>query len=293
MLERKGNASASAGLEALHTWQAHTLPVTGIATGAGTASQLVVSVSLDRTAVVWTLDGGGVRLRTLLFPAALTCCTLDTCDWALYAGSMDGRIFTAPLAGGDDSSAPSGGDSAATSSAQQLVGHTRPVRCIVPTADGAHLVSCGDDGVAVVWCASSRQALRSLAHTTPPTCVTQVLLAPPTAATAMAAGAGHASRTALPLAPLAKYFIPAQLHGGSGAAKPWEGPLVALCGHRDQPVGPVLEGGSQHGRSAGEGAHTAGEAHHLAAQLQQAREEAARWKALHGQMRALVAEDQT
>jgi WD40 repeat protein len=150
-------------------------------------------------------------MRTLLFPAALTCCTLDPCDWALYAGAMDGRIFTAPLAGGEDSAGPTG------DSAQQLVAHTRPVRCVVATADGEHLLSCGDDGIAVVWCTSSRQPLRCL-----------------------------------------------------------------------EPA----RGNSQYGESVGappEDAHDV----HLVVQLQQARDEAARWKALHGQMRALVAEEQT
>jgi pre-rRNA-processing protein IPI3 len=124
---------------AAYTWTAHTLPVSGVAVGAGAGSPLVASASLDRTAKVWSLCGG-VLLRTLLFPSALTCLALDATDWTLFAGAVNGRIYAAPLSG-EASPAEGGGDGA-----YELAGHTRPVRALAPAGDGRRLVSGSDDG---------------------------------------------------------------------------------------------------------------------------------------------------
>ena len=291
-------ASSSGSVEATHTWQGHTLPVTCISCGHGTASQLVVSCSLDRTCVVWALSGGGVRLRTLLFPVPLTCCALDPCDWALFAGAMDGRIFAAPVGGGHASwgdaptpyAAPGAdGLAACAGAAAQLVGHTHPVRCVAHSADGTRLVSCGDDGALLVWCAATHQVLRRLA-TPPPAAggggasLTHALLVPRAAASAMAAGEATAGRGAVPLVPMAKYQQAAER-----PSRPWEGPPTMLCGH----PGEGRASGEAPAQAAVPGVGADAVAQALNAQLVQARDEAARWKALHGQLCALVAEQQT
>ena len=135
----EGASAAAAAPAAAHTWTAHTLPVTGVAWGVGAGAPLVASASLDRSAKVWSLCGG-VLLRTLVFPAALTALALDAADWTLFAGAMNGRIYAAPLSG--DAAPPEGGGSGA----YELAGHTRPVRALAAAADGRRLVSGSDDG---------------------------------------------------------------------------------------------------------------------------------------------------
>jgi pre-rRNA-processing protein IPI3 len=110
-----------------------------VAWGVGAGVPMVASVSLDRSAKVWSLCGG-VLLRTLVFPAALTALALDAADWTLFAGAMNGRIYAAPLSG--DACPPEGGGGGA----YKLAGHTRPVRALVAAADGRRLVSGSDDG---------------------------------------------------------------------------------------------------------------------------------------------------
>ena len=293
-----GSSAGAGSVEAAHTWQAHTLPVTCVSCGHGMASQLVVSSSLDRTCVVWTLTGGGVRLRTLLFPVPLTCCALDPCDWALFAGAVDGRIFTAPVAGehaswgdapaaaaapGPDGLPAYGGAGAAA----QLVGHTHPVRCVAHSADGTRLVSCGDDGALLLWCSATHQVLRRLAAPQPAAGgggapLTHALLVPRAAASAMAAGEAPAGRGAVPSVPLAKYQ-----QAGERPSRPWEGPPAMLWGH----PGEGRASGEAPGHAALPGGGADAVTHALTSQLAQARDEAARWKALHGQLRALVAEE--
>ena len=196
----EGASAAAAVPAAAYTWTAHTLPVSGVAWGVGAGAPLVASVSLDRSAKVWSLCGG-VLLRTLLFPAALTALALDAADWTLFAGAMNGRIYAAPLSG--DACPPEGGGAGA----YELAGHTRPVRALAAAADGLRLVSGSDDGTVKaraaaarlgfsllmlalpppqVWELASRQALRSTVHSKGAP-VTGLLLAPKARALALPA----------------------------------------------------------------------------------------------------------
>ena len=258
----EGASAAAAAPAAAHTWTAHTLPVTGVAWGVGAGAPLVASVSLDRSAKVWSLCGGAL-LRTLVFPAALTALALDAADWTLFAGAMNGRIYAAPLSG-DACPAEGGG-----SGAYELAGHTRPVRALAAAADGRRLVSGSDDGTIKARMASAlalprkahrqgmrdagvgagesasaalgaaRQgragdgrdsgaqgacalALRSRGAALTAPLRAQAALAPLRAASA----AGVAREPLLPLAPFAKYASDALAAG----AKPWEGPPVLLTG---------------------------------------------------------------
>lgn len=134
---------------ATYTWTAHTLPVSGVAVGAGAGTPVVASASLDRTAKVWSLCGGQL-LRTLLFPSALTSLALDAADWTLFAGATNGRIYAAPLCG-EAAPAEGGGHGA-----YELAGHTRPVRALAACADGRRLVSGSDDGTIKARARSAR-----------------------------------------------------------------------------------------------------------------------------------------
>lgn len=86
-----------------------------------------------------------------------------------------------------------------------------------------------------------------------------------------------------PLAPLAK-FVSEERHSGP-QAKPWDGPPVLL--------GPGLaEEGAERAALQAAPSVAGGDAavQGLTAALEAAREEAARWRSLHGQLRALMAE---
>ena len=241
---------------AVWSWAAHALPVSSLAAGRGAGSPLLASASLDGTACVWTL-AGGARLATLRLGPPLTALCFDAADALLLAGAADGRLLAAPLAGGD---------------AFQLAGHTRAVRAVAASADGRHAVSAADDGTLIVWCLGTRQALRSVTHTRGCAAPAVALLLVPRAALAP----GRAA-TAPPPAMLAKYA------GGGAvgtAALPWGGSPVLL--HAPPP--PLRS------TQPTQAADAEGEVAALRAQLAEATEEAARWRALHGQLRALVAE---
>jgi hypothetical protein len=141
---------------------------------------------------------------------------------------------------------------------------------------------------------------------TPAVATMQAALAPLRAASA----AGASREPLLPLAPFAKYASDAL----SAGAKPWEGPPVLLSGvgadTADQPFWVRImrrcchvcllkrraQGGhgaagarAGAGREAAAGDATA-ELASLRAQLDAARAEAERWRALHGELRTLVAD---
>lgn len=87
---------------------------------------------------VWTL-AGGLLLRTILLPAALTCIALDPAEWSVYAGAATGYIYSVPLSG-----APQG--SASDEGAFELAGHQRPVSALAAAADCRRLASASEDG---------------------------------------------------------------------------------------------------------------------------------------------------
>ena len=53
-----GAGFAGAAPASLHSWSEHTLPVTALLCGAGTADPFVASVSIDRTCKIYSLAQG-------------------------------------------------------------------------------------------------------------------------------------------------------------------------------------------------------------------------------------------
>ncbi len=70
------NSAAHARPQPLHAWSDHTLPVSGLAAGAGEAAALVASCSFDRTVKLRRLADGAL-LRSVALPAALNAVSLD------------------------------------------------------------------------------------------------------------------------------------------------------------------------------------------------------------------------
>ncbi|KAF2752291.1 WD40 repeat-like protein [Sporormia fimetaria CBS 119925] len=78
----------------IHTLSTHRVPITGLACGhSSTTANIAVSVSEDKSAMVWDYHSGQL-LRTYLLPEAATAVTLDPADRAFYVAYADGSLQT-------------------------------------------------------------------------------------------------------------------------------------------------------------------------------------------------------
>lgn len=127
-----GGAGCCAGAAPAHVWSWHTRAIDCLAVGASAGAVLIASGSADRKVCVWTLCGGGALLSSHELDAPVTALCFDAAEAELFAAAADGRIRGLRLDGGREGLA--------------LDGHARTVRALAPTADGARLVSAGDDG---------------------------------------------------------------------------------------------------------------------------------------------------
>ncbi|ODA83051.1 hypothetical protein RJ55_01560 [Drechmeria coniospora] len=78
----------------------HRGAITGLVVGPSTNADtsLCVSASRDKTCILWNYQTGEV-LRTLLFPAAPLCLSLDPCARALFVGAEDRGLYLVELFG--------------------------------------------------------------------------------------------------------------------------------------------------------------------------------------------------
>lgn len=215
---------ADGQVAAMYGWSDHTLPVTGLVSGSGGSSAIVVSCSLDHTCKIWSL-ALGTLLRSIVFPTALNAIVLDPGEYALYAGGADGRIFTTALNFGVPTTAGILADGNLGTDAA-LIGHSRAVTSLAFSMDGVSLVSGSEDCTARLWDTSSRQVLRTFAQSKGP--ISCLLVLPRSLVQSHGSQPGRSvNRRAptIPVAPLSKYVASdAVAHD----ANPWEGPLVVL-----------------------------------------------------------------
>lgn len=252
----------------------------------------------------------------------------DTAAGGAAGGSLLPNLASTSAAGagagmgaGLGSSGGAGGGSAgALPSAME--GHTKAVNSLAVSADGERLVSASDDGSVRVWDVRSRQQLRCVKthNNAPASCA---LLVPwpehltPGGASAQG-GERKGPKRPLPLASLAKY------PGFGGGLKAWEGPPVVLDGAawsgnsiaRAAGVcappqlgtfdllltAPSLSGGAASagpgpasaaadgGEGSGDLAAARAEAAALRQQLAAATAAAEEWKAMHGELQRMCAE---
>uniref|UniRef100_A0A7I4BKU4 Uncharacterized protein n=1 Tax=Physcomitrium patens TaxID=3218 RepID=A0A7I4BKU4_PHYPA len=200
---------ADGQVAAMYGWSDHTLPVTGLVSGSGGSSAIVVSCSLDHTCKKWVVFSQiwslalGTLLRSIVFPTALNAIVLDPGEYALYAGGADGRIFTTALNFGVPTTAGILADGNLGTDAA-LIGHSM---------DGVSLVSGSEDCTARLWDTSSRQVLRTFAQSKVQSHGSQP------------GRSVNRRAPTIPVAPLSKYVASdAVAHD----ANPWEGPLVVL-----------------------------------------------------------------
>lgn len=157
-LDEEADVQAESQFQPLHSFSAHTLPVTDIVSGYGGCSAIIVSSSLDFTCKIWSL-ALRVLLRTIKFPAAVNAAVVDPGEYALYAGCTDGRIYIAALNVGTTSDSIHGDGITGT-----LVDHSRAVTSLAFSMDGVLLVSGSEDCTVRVWDTVSCQVLRIFKH---------------------------------------------------------------------------------------------------------------------------------
>lgn len=99
-LARLLELGADAGHEPDRVLSNHRAAITDLVVGPSTDANtsLCVSASRDKTCILWNHQSGQL-LRTLLFPAAPLCISLDPCARALFAGAEDGALYLVELFG--------------------------------------------------------------------------------------------------------------------------------------------------------------------------------------------------
>ncbi|KAI9207607.1 quinon protein alcohol dehydrogenase-like superfamily [Polychytrium aggregatum] len=153
-----------------HTLSGHTLPVTDVACSVGMAGHArVFTSSFDRTCRIWEL-ATGTPLVTVNYPKPVTSVAVNALETCLYAGGSDGLIYGTRLYKNEQETgysvtAPKQG-SVEDGSHENLVyqGHSQTITDLCLSFDGSLMLSSSEDGTAIVWDTSSRQAIRNFAQ---------------------------------------------------------------------------------------------------------------------------------
>lgn len=191
------------------SWSYHTLPITGLALGAGGIASYICTVSSDRSLVVAQMScassaatsrqhdvssatrsldalnpapasrhgagANGGSLATVSFPSALTALALHPADANVFVGASDGVIYCVDLC------SPLTTASASTSFAVplRLRGHEGAISSMCMSIEGCFLVSGSRDCTAKVWDCVSGQCLKSFTSHTGPVTYVATMFRPP------------------------------------------------------------------------------------------------------------------
>ena len=293
----------------LASWAEHTLPVAGVWVGTGGAAALGASASADHTLCFYGA-GAGTLLRSVRLPAALTALTIEPGEHAAYVGGEDGVVYELDLVGGAVE-----GSSGPLPPFTCLTGHEAPITALSTPPSLAVLLSGSADGTVRVWDMRTRAPLRSLSMPGKAPVVALLALPPLLASAAgsgrlggKGSGGGPSSAATTTLPPLAR--------PGAPHARPWEGGVAALTGAApfagrvaatgllsgggEASAGPAawdcaggggtsLEDGPAGAAATGLDGPAPDALAALEARLADAQAEAARWKALHGELMAEAA----
>ncbi|XP_070563477.1 WD repeat-containing protein 18-like isoform X1 [Ptychodera flava] len=157
----------SARLEPLYVSSNHSLPVTDIYCGCGGPLARVVSSSLDQTCRLWDLSSGQ-ELCCFVYDVSITSVTMDTAEYRLFAGGINGSIYQINLFSQEQvkgrvviSESETADDEGKT---QTFVRHSKQVNCLSVSIDGTMLLSGSHDCTVVLWDIASRQCIRVLNH---------------------------------------------------------------------------------------------------------------------------------
>lgn len=134
----------------------HRGAVTDLVVGPGTNAHtsMCVSASKDKTCIIWNYQTGQI-LRTLLFPTAPLCVSMDPCARAIFAATEGGALFVVELFG----DAPLLG-AQASDPASIVVQVTEPVaiadevgetQCLATSYDGTTVLTGHAQGKIMRW----------------------------------------------------------------------------------------------------------------------------------------------
>ncbi|KAI9090455.1 quinon protein alcohol dehydrogenase-like superfamily [Phlyctochytrium arcticum] len=148
------------------TLSGHSLPITDIHFGSGLFSNArIYTTSLDRTCKLWEA-ANGTLLATLLFSKPISVMTVDPVETRVLCGVTTGEIFVAELFTQNKATtelrALEQGSLIDGDQGPVFRGHKGAVTSLSLSLDASLLLSGSEDGTAIVWDTSSRQALRTL-----------------------------------------------------------------------------------------------------------------------------------
>lgn len=150
---------------ALHSFSNHTMPVKDLYVGHCAPRARLCSVSLDRTANIYDLDGGKL-LVTLVFDLPLTSVSLNTKESELFVGSTNGLIFKFDLhepPRGIEHHVKSGTNAEGDDSAVYR-GHESAIVSLSVSNNCRNLLSSSVDKKVHLWDIGSRQIIRTFGH---------------------------------------------------------------------------------------------------------------------------------
>ncbi|XP_077981988.1 WD repeat-containing protein 18-like [Glandiceps talaboti] len=157
-------SSVTTGIEPLYVWSSHSLPITDIHCGCAGIMSRVVSASLDQTCRLWELSSGQLGV-TFIFDVSITSVTMDTAEFRLFAGGINGTIYQVNLySQAQNSSQVTVSESGDNDSLQTFERHKKQVTCLSVSMDGTMLLSGSHDCTVVLWDIASRQCTRVLNH---------------------------------------------------------------------------------------------------------------------------------
>eukprot|EP01017_Pseudomicrothorax_dubius_P035174 TRINITY_DN4893_c0_g3_i1.p1 TRINITY_DN4893_c0_g3~~TRINITY_DN4893_c0_g3_i1.p1 ORF type:complete len:491 (-),score=113.99 TRINITY_DN4893_c0_g3_i1:25-1497(-) len=116
-------------------------------------SDLLASVSADRTARIWDISKG-IEIKKLSFDSALTSCVFDSQEEFLFIGNKKGVIKSVKLHDqteifSDEGEAQPIRDSKLTM--VDFIGHKGEVTCLAFESEGYVLISGGEDKQIIIW----------------------------------------------------------------------------------------------------------------------------------------------
>ncbi|XP_030639939.1 WD repeat-containing protein 18 [Chanos chanos] len=191
--------------EPRHVLSRHSLPITDIHCGLMGPQARVATASLDQTVKVWEISSGEMLL-SVLFDVGIMSVTLDPCEYWLFCGGSDGKIFQVSLCNTNqcrDKTFQS--DSEGN---QVLKGHMNMVTCLSVSMDGMLLLSGSHDETARLWDVQSKQCVRCISHKGP---VTNAAIVPAPANMFL-----PDSRPSIPLPRFSRHLNPSEQGEGAG-----------------------------------------------------------------------------
>ncbi|KAI1392365.1 WD40 repeat-like protein [Hypoxylon trugodes] len=155
--------------EPQETLSNHRAAITSLAVGQSVNpdTNICVSASKDKSCIIWNYQLG-VALRTLLFPSAPLCLSLDPCARAIYVSSDDGSLYAVDLFADKALVGPQSAESSTAIQVSSAFGaapqEAGPAACMAVSYDGTVLISGHPQGQILRWDLSSRADSTELAN---------------------------------------------------------------------------------------------------------------------------------